>query len=96
MDWKLLLSTFSAVFLAELGDKTQLAVLSISAGTKSRWTVFLGASAALVASSLVAVLVAGEVAKRVDPRATQGVAGALLVAMGGYYLYGAITGKGGG
>ena len=93
MDLKLLLTTFAAVFLAELGDKTQLAVLSLSAGTKSRWTVFAGASVALVASSLLAVLVADQLAKRIDARITQGVAGVMLLAMGGYYVWSAVTGK---
>jgi putative Ca2+/H+ antiporter (TMEM165/GDT1 family) len=96
MDWKLLATTFAAVFLAELGDKTQVAVLSLAGGTSRRWTVFVGASAALVASSLVAVLLADQLAKRIDPRVTQGVAGALLLAMGGYYVFAAVTGKGAG
>ena len=93
MDLKLLATTFAAVFLAGLGDKTQLAVLSLSAGTTSRWTVFVGASAALVASSLVAVLVADQLAKRLDARVTQGVAGVMLLAMGAYYVWSAATGK---
>lgn len=93
MDPKLLLTTFAAVFLAELGDKTQLAVLSLAAGTKSRWTVFAGASAALVASTLLAVIVADQVAKRVDPRWTQGLAGLLLIAMGAFYVWSALHGE---
>jgi putative Ca2+/H+ antiporter (TMEM165/GDT1 family) len=93
MDPKLLLTTFWAVFLAELGDKTQIAVLSLAAGTKARWTIFAGASAALVTSSLLAVILADQVAKRVDPRWTQGIAGALLVAMGGFYVWSALQGK---
>jgi len=47
------------VLLAELGDKTQLATLALSAGGHARWLVFLGAALALIASSAVAVLVGG-------------------------------------
>ena len=64
MDWKLLLSTFLVVFVAELGDKTQLAVLSLAASGSSRWVVFGGSALALVASSAIAVLL-GEGVSRV-------------------------------
>lgn len=56
MDWKSALMTFSIIFLAELGDKTQLMVMSLSARSKSPQMIFFGAAAALIASSLVAVL----------------------------------------
>ena len=57
MDWKTLAFTFGAVFLAELGDKTQLATLSFSADGRPPLAVFVGASLALVLSSLLAVAV---------------------------------------
>ena len=63
MDWKLVGSTFLAIFLAEMGDKTQLATMSLAAGS-SRWAVFAGSALALVATSAVAVL-AGEAVSRV-------------------------------
>lgn len=56
MDWKSALVTFAIIFFAELGDKTQLMVMSMSARSKSPQMVFFGAAAALVLSSLVAVL----------------------------------------
>jgi len=56
MDWKTTVTTFALVFLAELGDKTQLATLSFSAEGKHPLSVFVGASAALVLTSLLAVL----------------------------------------
>lgn len=56
MDWKLLMTVFGTVFLAELGDKTQLAAITLTATTKQPVSVFLGASAALVVVSLVGVL----------------------------------------
>lgn len=90
MDVRVLLSTFFAVFLAELGDKTQLTVLTLGSDAKSRWTVFAGASLALVTSTLVAVLAAEQISRFVNPRWTQGIAGAILVAMGAIYLVSAL------
>ena len=66
MDWKLLTSTFALIFLAELGDKTQLATLSLAASGRSRFVVFLGAASALVATSALAVIL-GEGLARVVP-----------------------------
>ncbi len=87
MDWKVLATTFAAVFLAEMGDKTQIATMSLAAGS-SRWPVFLGAALALVATSAIAVL-AGEVVSRVIPPAwIRRGAGALFLALGVVYLFG--------
>jgi len=57
MDWRLLLSTFGIIFLAEMGDKTQLAAMTMAAESKKPWAVFLGASLALVAVSALGVLI---------------------------------------
>ena len=48
MDWKVFWVTFGAIFLAEMGDKTQLAALTMAAETRLPLSVFLGAAAALV------------------------------------------------
>lgn len=56
MEWKTLITTFGVLFLAELGDKTQLAVITMSADSKSPLSVFIGASVALVLVSLLGVL----------------------------------------
>ncbi len=66
MDLRLFFSTFALVFLAELGDKTQLASMAASAGTKSPVSVFAGAASALVFSSLIAVLL-GSTLQRIVP-----------------------------
>jgi putative Ca2+/H+ antiporter (TMEM165/GDT1 family) len=93
MDWKLFASTFAAIFLAEIGDKTQLATLSLAAGGSSRWVVFAGAAAALVATSAIAV-VAGEAVSRVVPPVwVKRAAGALFVVLGVIFLLG--RGEGG-
>ncbi|HYV45418.1 MAG TPA: TMEM165/GDT1 family protein [Myxococcaceae bacterium] len=75
-------TAFATVFMAELGDKTQLATLTFAAEGKSRWAVFIGAAAALVTSSAVAVL-AGEAVSRVVPVLwLKRVAGAAFIAIG--------------
>ena len=61
MDLRVLLTTFGIIFLAEMGDKTQLAAMTMSAQTKRPWAVFLGASLALAAVSAVGVLVGGAI-----------------------------------
>lgn len=75
-------SIFLALFLAELGDKTQLAVLAFAAETGSRWSVFFAASLALVASTGLAVLVGDGLSRVVRPGVLQLAAGLLFVAIG--------------
>ncbi len=57
----LLISTFITVFVAELGDKTQLATLTISGTSNKPWAVFLGSSSALVFASLLGALTGGSI-----------------------------------
>ena len=57
MDWRVLLTTFGVIFLAEMGDKTQLAAMTMAAETKKPWAVFIGASIALAGVSALGVLV---------------------------------------
>ncbi|HEX4901089.1 MAG TPA: TMEM165/GDT1 family protein [Pyrinomonadaceae bacterium] len=59
MDWRILLTTFGVIFLAEMGDKTQLAAMTMAAQSKRPWTVFIGASVALIAVSAIGVMVGG-------------------------------------
>jgi putative Ca2+/H+ antiporter (TMEM165/GDT1 family) len=86
MDWKLFASTFAAIFVAELGDKTQLAALSFSAGSSSKWTVFAGSALALVASSAIAVAGGEAVSRVVSPLWLRRIAGVVFVAMGLLFL----------
>jgi len=79
---KILLSTFALLFVAELGDKTQLAVISMTAKHKAPFWIFVGAASALVAVTLLGVL-GGELLTRFIPEAIlRKVAAALFVGMG--------------
>jgi putative Ca2+/H+ antiporter (TMEM165/GDT1 family) len=53
MDWRVILTTFGVIFLAELGDKTQLAAMTLAAQTRRPWAVFIGASVALACDRLL-------------------------------------------
>jgi putative Ca2+/H+ antiporter (TMEM165/GDT1 family) len=87
MDIRLLASTFAAVFLAELGDKTQLATMSLASANASRWTIFVASASALVASSALAVLVGEAVAKAIPPVWIKRGAGALFIVLGAIMVW---------
>ncbi|MCO4763980.1 MAG: TMEM165/GDT1 family protein [Myxococcales bacterium] len=86
MDYRLMASTFALVFLAEMGDKTQLATMNLAAGSSSRWAVFLGSAAALVATSAVAVFGGEALARIIDPIWLKRGAGVLFIVMGLMFL----------
>jgi putative Ca2+/H+ antiporter (TMEM165/GDT1 family) len=88
MDLRLFASTFALVFLAELGDKTQLATLSLAASGRSRLMVFLGSAAALIVTSAIAVLVGEAVARVVPAVWIRRAAGAGFIIMGVLFLVG--------
>ena len=82
MDWKLILSTFGVIFLAELGDKTQLAAVTLSASTKQPVAVFIGASVALVAVSAVGVAVGAGLSEVLPMAVIRKVSAAAFVLIG--------------
>ncbi len=86
MDWKLLFSTFAAIFVAELGDKTQLAALSLSAGSSSKLTVFAGSALALVMSSAIAIGFGDGISRVVSPLWLRRAAGVIFILLGLVYL----------
>ena len=87
IDWKVLSTVFAAVFIAELGDKTQLATLLFAADKDvSKWTVFFGASAALVATSAIGVLAGGVISQYVSEKTLHLVAGIGFIAIGAWTL----------
>ena len=77
-----MLSTFTTVFVAELGDKTQLATLLLSAQSGQPWLVFVGAALALICSSLVGVLVGRWLSTILPPERLEQMAGVLMVGLG--------------
>lgn len=94
MDWRVFLAVFGTVFVAELGDKTQLATMLFAAdGEVSRVTVFVAASLALVLSTALGVLAGTVLAAYISPRLLHLVAGAAFIAIGAWTLYGAWHGS---
>ena len=87
MDPKLFMAVFGTVFLAELGDKTQLATLLYAADAPAaRLTVFAAAASALVLASALGVVAGGVVSAWVSPRGLRWVAGVGFVAIGLWIL----------
>jgi putative Ca2+/H+ antiporter (TMEM165/GDT1 family) len=87
MDYKILLTVFAAVFIAELGDKTQLATMLFAADKEvSKFTVFVGASLALVVTSALGVLTGGVISQYVGDRNLHYLAGIGFVAIGVWTL----------
>lgn len=82
MDWKVFAMTFSAIFLAEMGDKTQLAAMTLSAQTGKPWAVLIGSSLALTAVSAIAVVVGASLAHVLPLEWIKRGAGALFVVIG--------------
>jgi putative Ca2+/H+ antiporter (TMEM165/GDT1 family) len=83
VDWKTFGAVFGTVFLAELGDKTQLATLLFAADKPaSKWVVFAGSAGALVLAAAIGVLAGGWLGAHVSPKALKLVAGAGFIAIG--------------
>ena len=83
MDWKVFMTVFGTVFLAELGDKTQLATLLFAANKEvNLWIVFIGASLALIFASAIGVLAGGLVADYVSTRYLSYTAGVAFIGIG--------------
>ena len=76
--WRCFFSTFVTIFLAELGDKTQVATLLMSAQSHQPWVVFGGAAAALVSTSLVGVLLGQWLATFLTPKTLELATGSIL------------------
>ncbi len=74
MDWQLLGLSFITVFLAEIGDKSQLAAIALSGNSKSPRAVFFGSIAALILASLIGAIAGGGVAQLLPARLLKAIA----------------------
>lgn len=88
MDWKVLSTVFAAVFVAELGDKTQLATMLLASDKEiSKLAVFAGASLALILTSAVAILAGSVLSQYVSEKHLRYVAGVGFIAIGTWTLF---------
>ncbi len=85
MDFRVLFASFALVFLAELGDKTQLTALAFTTSTRSPWTVFLGTSLALICTTALAVVL-GEALARIVPERYLHIGSAVMFVLVGLVL----------
>ena len=93
MDWKIFATVFGTVFLAELGDKTQLATVLFSADKPgSKWTVFAAAASGLVLACAIGVLAGTFVAQHINPKHLQVVAGIGFIVIGAWTLKSGLAG----
>ncbi len=89
MAYKMLAGVFFAIFLAELGDKTQMATLLLASDREmSKVGLFLAASSALVLTTLMAVVIGSQVSRWVSPQVIKLIAGMGFIAIGIWILWG--------
>ncbi|HKY03524.1 MAG TPA: TMEM165/GDT1 family protein [Blastocatellia bacterium] len=88
MDWRVMLTTFGIIFLAEMGDKTQLAAMTMAAQTKRPWAVFFGSSLALACVSAIGVVVGGLLAQYVPLEWIKRVSAVAFIVIGVLILAG--------
>jgi putative Ca2+/H+ antiporter (TMEM165/GDT1 family) len=88
MELKILFSVFFTVFLAELGDKTQLTALALGASNPKAWFyVFLGSSLALILTSFIASYGGQYLSRYIDLKYIRLVSGIVFVILGAFYIY---------
>jgi putative Ca2+/H+ antiporter (TMEM165/GDT1 family) len=92
INWQVIGSAFLMIFLAELGDKTQLSTFAFASQSKSPLSVFLGASLALVLSSLIGVALGGLIGRFVPERIMKVLAAVVFLGFGVWTLVEAIKG----
>ena len=85
--FSIFITTFTTIFIAELGDKTQIATLMLSAESGRPIIVFLGSSIALISSSIVGVLIGKWVSKKISPRKFALSTGTLMIFISIFLAY---------
>lgn len=88
MDWKIFLTVFATVFIAELGDKTQLATMLFASDKDvSKYMVFIAASAALIVTSALGVLAGSLLSNYINEKYLHYIAGVGFILIGAFTLY---------
>lgn len=88
MDWKIFITIFFSVFIAELGDKTQLATMLFASDKDvSKFTVFFAASAALIVATAIGVLAGSLLSEYINEKVLSYIAGFSFIAIGLFTLY---------
>ncbi|WP_448211318.1 TMEM165/GDT1 family protein [Colwellia sp. MEBiC06753] len=88
IDWRVFFTIFASVFIAELGDKTQLATMLFAAdGSSSKWMVFAAASAALVVASAIGVLAGTFLSAYISEKLLAYIAGVGFIIIGAVTIY---------
>ncbi len=88
IDWKVLISTFGTIFIAELGDKTQIATIFLAGQTAKPVAVFAGAVLAMAILALVGVTLGAEIAQAVPIKYVRTGAAVVFIGLGMLILLG--------
>jgi putative Ca2+/H+ antiporter (TMEM165/GDT1 family) len=87
-DWRVFVTIFASVFIAELGDKTQLATMLFAADKDiNKWMVFFAASSALIVASAIGVLAGTFLSEYINEKVLAYIAGTGFIIIGIYTLY---------
>ncbi|MGE5583743.1 MAG: TMEM165/GDT1 family protein [Bacillota bacterium] len=92
LDWRVFFLAFTTLFIAEMGDKTQLAVFTLVADSKAPVAVFFGASLALLVVTFIGVLFGGVVTKIIPVHYLKVASGLLFLGIGAFTLWEALAG----
>ena len=82
MDLTLFISVFTTVFVAELGDKTQIATFALIGSTNKPYAVFLGSSSALILTSLIGALAGGSISSLLPEHILEATAAIIFIYLG--------------
>jgi len=82
MDWKIMSTAFLTILMAEMGDKTQLAVLGFASQTKSTLSVIIGAMGAFLILTVLAAYLGGFITKYIQPKYLNIASGVLFIVLG--------------
>ena len=90
IDFRLVISTFVMIFLAELGDKTQISIFALATNKGSFLSILVGATTALLMSTIIAVGLGGVVGRFVPEKILKLASGAVFLIFGAVTIYGAL------